>query len=857
MGLAIDYLNKVELRVLFGGLSMKTIRSIAAAAGLLACASISFGQGMMAPSSGTPRISHIMPMGAQAGSSFELRVTGQDIKDVEGLHFNFPGVKVETGTSEITPVEKKGKPAPPLNAQKFKVTLPANAPLGIQDVRIVTKAGISNPRAFVVTDHKEFVEEEPNNDVDKAQRIELNSSANGVIAAPTDVDYYAFAGKKGQRVVCSVRSTSIDSRLPALVQLYGAGDMYLGGNRSYYQNDALIDAVLPADGDYYVRICSFSYTQGGIDYFYRLTVTTAPWIDAVFPPVVEPGKETQVTVYGRNLPGGKLDPSLVVNDRPLEKAVVTVKASADPLALQRLTFTGFMAPPASMLDGFDHRLKNEAGQSNPALLTYADAPVVLDSGDNDAQDKAQQVPLPCVVAGRVEKKADRDWYAFSAKKGQVITIEACADRLGAPLDLYFQVRSAQGTLITEQDDTAEILSPSFYTANPDPARYRFVAPADEIYYVMVSSREAFTQYGPRHLYTLQITPEAPDFRLVAMPLSPIAPEGNVVSQSGGAAYAVFVWRLGNFNEEITITGENLPPGVSMKPQVISSLQKVAPVVVHADASAKPWAGAIKLVGTAKKLKREVRSATITWPVAQANVPTITRLDRELVLAVRGKAPYTLVAGKDKVSVIQGEKISIPVKLVGDYKGTVQVAAIGGPTGLIAPPVSLSAGQGGNVTLDAKGGTAFPPGNYTVFVRGQTQPINPKQPPKGGGPPNIVQVSTPVTLTIVPKTLGKLTATPTAPKVSQGKTVEVTVRFARAYDLPLPLKVVAILPPNLKGVIVEEAMIKAGDDETKLVFSAAPNATIGTTPQITIRATALFNGEVPVVHETKLSLAIAK
>jgi hypothetical protein len=221
---------------------------------------------MAGPAQLTPRISHIMPIGGQAGATFELKVTGQDLIDVEGLHFSFPGAKVETLGSETAPVEKKGKPAPPLKAQKFKVTLPANAPLGIQDVRIITKAGISNPRAFVVSDHKEFVEEEPNNDVDKAQRVDLNSSVSGVISVPIDVDYYVFTGKKGQRLVCSCLTTSIDSRLNASVEMYSADGSYLGGNRNYDHNDALFDAVLPADGDYHVRVCSFTYTQGGIEY---------------------------------------------------------------------------------------------------------------------------------------------------------------------------------------------------------------------------------------------------------------------------------------------------------------------------------------------------------------------------------------------------------------------------------------------------------------------------------------------------------------------------------------------------------------------------------------------------------------
>jgi len=822
----------------------------------------------LAHAQATPRVSHVMPMGGQAGTTFDFRVVGQDMKDVTGLHFNFPGVKVESGSSEATvvPVMGKGKQPNPLNmtTQLFKVTLPANAPLGIQDVRIVTKAGISNPRAFVVSDQKEFVEAEPNNDEPQAQKIELNSTVNGVITTPTDVDFYAFTGKKGQRVVCSCVSTSIDSKLPASIQLYGANRLYLGSNLGYSQSDALLDAVLPADGEYYVRVFSFSYTQGGVDYFYRLSVTTAPWIDAVFPPVVEPGKDTQVTIYGRNLPGGKLDPSMVVNERVLEKAVVTVKAPNDPKALQRLNYSGFRQPLSSMLDGFDQRVKNDAGSSNPFLMTYASAPVFLDNGENDTKETAQKISVPCVIAGRIEKKADRDWFTFDAKKGQVFNIEAIADRIGAPVELIYQMRDAQNNVVTDQKESLEIMSPQFFTRTEDPLRYRFVVPADGTYYFLVTSRDAFTLFSPRHLYTIRITPEEPDFRLVAMPTSVLVPDANVVNQAGGAAYNVYVWRFGGFNEQITLSGENLPPGVGVRPQIISGAQKQAVVVVHADPDAKPWEGGITLVGTAtvngKKLTREVRAATMSWAVPQANIPSITRMDRELALAVRDKAAYTLVVTSDKIKVNQGEKVSIPVKLVagGEFKTAVQVAAIGGPPGLIPQNLSLTPGQGGAVTLDTKGGVPIPPGNYTVFLRGQTQPINPKAPPpKGAMPVNIIQVSMPVMVTIVPKQLGKFNATPANAKVSLGKDVEVTVRIARQYDLPLSLKVEAILGPNVKGVTAKDVTIKAGDEEAKLIFTVAPNATVGAPQSITIRATAMFNGDTPIVHETKLTLTIAK
>src|SRR5205085_1009741 len=121
-----------------------------------------------------------------------------------------------------------------------------------------------------------------------------------------------------------------------------------------------------------------------------------------------------------------------------------------------------------------------------------------------------------------------------------------------------------------------------------------------------------------------------------------------------------------FNSEVTLTGEDLPPGLSVRPQVIGSAQKQAVVVVNAGPDAAPYTGAIKLMGTAsvngKKLVREVRGATIVWPVPVPNILTVSRLDRELVIAVRDKAPYSLSPGAEKIVVVQGEKISIPVKM---------------------------------------------------------------------------------------------------------------------------------------------------------------------------------------------------
>jgi Bacterial pre-peptidase C-terminal domain len=709
-----------------------------------------------------PRISYVMPVGGKAGSTFDLVITGVDIEKANDLYFNFPGAKTEVLGSEAFKPTIDPKKAPPgikgLISQRFRVTLPADTPIGIHDVRVVTANGISNPRTFVVGDLQEFNEQEPNDDLPKAQKITVNSTVNGTIAIGTDVDYYLFAGTKGQRIVVSCLTTSIDSKLPAVIALYSMSGTLLGDNKGYKNNDALVGAVLPADGEYYVRVASFTYTQGGPDYFYRLSVSTAPWIDAVFPPCIEPGNEVKVTVYGRNLPGGVPDPSSLHDGRVLEKAIVTVKA---PSQRDAKAFHGYVPPLAATVDPFSLSLKNEAGTSNNFMMTLAAAPVVLESGTNDSRAKAQRVAAPCEIAGQIEKKNNRDWYSFSAMAGQVLTIEVFGDRVGSPVDMYFALYNDKGTLVTEQDDNPDITANQFYRRTDDPPTYRFTVPADGEYKLMVASKFSFRDAGPRYFYTVRIMEETPNFTLVAMPVSQLTPDSVVINQASHQAYTVFVFRHGGFTGDVTLTGANLPPGITVQPQVIGGNQKQANLIVSAGAGAPPFAGGISVVGTGTvngtKLVREVRAATITWPVAQA-APTISRLDRELTLAVRGPAPY-LLAADNEAAFTQGEKIIINLKVTrqGDFKKSISIVALNLPANLVQQPLTIAAGaDSGKLVFDYKGGSLPAGTKLTLALRGQTlAPVAKGVQPKGTEPTNFLQTCNPISVTIVPKKTGRL------------------------------------------------------------------------------------------------------
>lgn len=385
-----------------------------------------------------PRLFILTPAGGKVGTTVEVSFSGTDLEEPQALLFSHPGIKAEPVIPPPPPAAKpdpkkpknpKAKPSPPPPITKFKVSVGADVPPGFYDVRFVSKWGVSNPRTFVAGELVEVAEKEPNNDVEQAQRVEVGSTITGTIANGVDVDYTVFQGKKGQHILVTCLAASIDSRLNPELRLFDAGGRQLAYTRPSIGQDGAVDFVVPEDGDYYIRLCQFTYTQGSPEFFYRLNISTGPWIDSIMPPMLQPGKATELTIHGRNLPDGKPDPAVLLDGKPLEKITVTITAPKDAVVLQRLGFSGHISPVSGMIDGFEYRVKTAAGSSNPFLIAFAHAPVLVEKEGNDTPETAQEVTLPVEVAGRVNKRGDRDWFTFTAKKNEVYMIELFSHRL--------------------------------------------------------------------------------------------------------------------------------------------------------------------------------------------------------------------------------------------------------------------------------------------------------------------------------------------------------------------------------------------------------------------------------------------
>lgn len=677
------------------------------------------------------RLSSVFPPGGRIGATFEVTVSGIDLDDASEIHFSKAGI-----TAKPKLVEGTGRP----EANKFVITIAPDVSPGLCEARVVGRFGISNPRAFAIGDRPEILEKGGNNSPSSAMEIAVGQTLNGRCDANA-VDYFKLTAKKGQRVLIGCLAGEIDSRMDAVLALYDTAGHELERSR----REGLLDFTAPADGEYTLQTHDFLY-RGGEDYFYRLSLSTGPRLDFVFPPAGLAGTKEKYVLYGRNLPGGA-GANLKIDGKPLEQLAVEIELPNDPASRQR-PVTGFAVKPANAtLDGIEYRLKTPAGFSNPLLVSYATAPLVLEKEPNNKPDAAQKISLPCELVGQFYPHGDRDLVRFEAKRGDVYWIEVFSQRLGLPTDPYVLIQRVTRNDQPEEkfsdvkelyDSEASIGGPEFNTGSRDPA-WRFEVKDDGVYQVEVRDLFNPIKDNPGLIYRLSLRKESPDFRLVALVQGP--PPANkdkkeypvwtpFLRRGESIAIKVLALRQDNFDGDIELMVEGLPPGLHQSNTKIDAGKTSALLVVTAKEDAAEWRGQVKVVGKAKIGEAEVRHAarggSIIWPVPDANNEAVqSRLVREFSLAVSGRetVPLILDLGPNKVweTSVAG-KVEIPVQVTrsGEFKGNIKLK----PAGLAAldnaKEIEINTSTNKGVVQLDLAQTKLSPGYYTFHLQGQTQ-----------------------------------------------------------------------------------------------------------------------------------------
>ena len=622
-----------------------------------------------------PHLHGVFPCGIKQGTSVNIEYVGDNLDVPKSMYFSHKGI-----TSEFIPEVKavpaaKDKPEVKAVPAKFKINAAADVPAGDYDVRFVGKLGISNPRTFSVSDMAEFTETEPNNDRKTANRVELNTTINGRVNASEDVDWFVFNAKQGQRVVVECQAWRIDSKMDGVMWLYNSDGKQMAASQdedfSSEKRDPMFDFDVPADGDYYVKITDFTY-NGGNGYFYRLKISTLPYVDYILPTAAAPGTTATITFYGRNLPGGEKT-DLTIHGRPLQKLTQQIAIPSDPDAATGLHYSALVRPWATVLSGMEVRVKSPEGTSNPKLLSFSTLPQIAEIKPNASKEKAQRLEIPCAVSGQFSK-GDACFYAFKAKKGEKYLITVYATRIGSPADPDLEVLNEKGEPSgTAQDNNENIGQLRFSTQNID-INYVHTVNADGDMILRLEHLYRQNQGGPQYVYRLEIEKEAvPDYRLICSPIHEIHLDSHEVYQGGRERFDILVFRMNGHNEPITVEAKNLPAGVTSEPIIIGKDVKWGTLVVTAAPDAPIGESDFEVVGKStiktkdkdgkdveKELVRKARGGAIVWDTVNTNA--LARMSRSLVMAVREKVPFLLTAAPNAIKVKQGDPINLTLTL---------------------------------------------------------------------------------------------------------------------------------------------------------------------------------------------------
>ena len=674
----------------------------------------------------SPQLHRIEPLGLNVGASAELTYLGADNEGTESLIFDHPGLKAEF-----------------VKEKTFKVTVANDVLPGTYDVRAVGKFGITNPRLFAVSRNLTDVNEvEPNNTFDKAQLIPINSAVNGSSDGNSQ-DLFKVKLSAGQRIIIDCQSARLDTELDGTMFLFSADGRQLASNSDYIGRDPQIDFLTTVAGDYVVEIRDLTY-RGGFPY--RLIITDKPIIENVFPRAIQAGQTVEMTVFGRNLGPGSQPSTWKIGDNVLDMIRLPVTGSTSLLPTGAYRFQEHpthhsVLPTAATCTLVGEQISPLDANSQTIMIT--EAPTSIEVEPNDTREQAMAITLPAIVSGRFDRERDLDWFTFETGEGGPHGFDVYCERIAGRADPYLTVVDEKGNSPGLLDDFGHRIA-SFDGHLRDPSGTLTLAPKTK-YRVMV--KDSYQRGGARYQYVLSVRKATPDFFASSMHFDNNMTGINI--RQGGATYLdVVIHQKDGFNSPITVTAENLPVGLHASPLTITKDMR-GTLVLWADDNAELQTGKIQLFASGKRgdetLRREVRNYTRV-----AN-QVGCRPTRELAVAIRDKAPYSLAIAPEKLTVESGQKAEIKIqlnRLWPEFTAGVNYQPLNFPGPFQLGNGTLQPGQTeAVVSINVQPGTRA--GDYTLAILGQAQIPFHKDPKAADKPNTLVSIpARPVTVTVV-------------------------------------------------------------------------------------------------------------
>ena len=590
-----------------------------------------------------PVLKPIFPLGIQRGTTLDITLTGTGLADPTGLWTSFPA-KVTIPTEG-----NNGKDATKL---LVKLEVPATAPLGFHSIRLATMRGVSNIRLFCIDDLPQVLQGATNRAKTTPQEVPVPCVVVGKVN-PEVSDWYKIKATAGQRVSFEVLGRRLGSAIDPQLTLYDAksGKELPDGHSQDapgLQTDPRLTYTFKDAGEYLIEIRDVTY-RGPEDFHYRLRIGDFPCATTPLPMAVKRGSKVSVTFAG---PTGDL-----AQPAPVE-------APTDP------NVSAIWVAPrgANGLHGW------------PVCLMLSDLDEVLEQEPNNEPAKANRIPVPGAVTGRLQTPNDLDHFVFAAKKGQRLIIDAQTTELNSPSEVSMVLRDSKG---------GQIQATNFTTA----PRLDFTAAADGDYILVVEHQHYWG--GPSETYRITVTPFQPSFDLsVGIDRYDIAPDGKL-------NIPILVTRNGYTGPiEVSVSG---PKGLAGQ-LTIAAGQPAQPglvggtLLVTASNDMPMGPQTFFIVGKATIDGKAVTSlvsvrTSISQNLANLPVPPQTMYNA-IGLAITEKPPFNLATTLDPPQATPGKPamLKITATRVAGFTAEIVVTLAGQPANVTPVLKNIPAGQ---------------------------------------------------------------------------------------------------------------------------------------------------------------------
>jgi hypothetical protein len=749
---------------------------------------------------GIPKINSLSPEWIQRGMTVDITIAGENLAAATGFLFsgdsglsatNLPGatpakptITIESSLGGIS----RSEPAPARDDKKVvaRVTATSDASLTARELRVLTATGISNPLQLNVGHLPEVAEAGSNNSIEQAQEIKFPVALSGVIAAATQLDYFKFKATGGVELVFEVDAARRGSALDSSVAVLDGKGKELARNEDANGLDSLLFFKPETDGEYILQVRDFRY-QGGGNYTYRLYAGVLPYVESIFPFGGQRGQQVEVALRGRNLEG-------------TSKMTLNIAASA-PRGRQ------------------DIRANTPKGYSNLVPFDVQEFPNFIEAEPNDETNKANSVPVPVAINGKIAAAKDADRFKFKSDKDQKLVCEVVANRFGSPLDALLVLTDAKGSVLQQNDDTVAA-----------DARLEFDAKKDTEYMILI--RDLTGRGGENFGYRLALRP--PSAAAEAGFTARFLPDAVRVHRGGQTRVRCEVTRVAGFEGPVRFAFDELPSGISSEPVVLTAGPSSGLMLISSSKDAPLGTFPVKLTATATVGGK---------PVIQRAEPLAgDKAARQGFMTVLEAAPFTveLVTLSTTIEQNQTGRIEVLANRKEGFAGDIKLTAEGFSAGKDPITKSFDVREATvkgmdsttNVKLTAKMDAEV--GTRTLVIRGEAT-VNGQL---------LTQYSRPVPVTVtevpfvVSSTLSRLnvTALPTNSQ-SAARQTETTVKLARrdgfTNEVNLTLEG---LPAGIETILEK---IPANGAETTLKLAATEKTPPGTNTLVVV-ASGLHN-----------------